>query len=264
MIPELQMYRIVFYVMAAATALFLVWIARMPAGKRRYYLPVAIVCGTLSLAYFGMSIELARYTTPGGQPIPLSRYGDYVITAPIMITIAGLVGGATRRQLVAVNVLTVTWIGATVAAFFLTPPEQYAANLATLACLLAVVVVLLGPISRRARRQTGERALLFGQLRNLVVLLWLIYLVLGLSTRQGFGLLDAFSGVFVASYLDVFTRIGFGVLLLRGADAIDQVVDGDESAGDSDGRDGGDSTGDVTIERTPDADLDPEPEPSAD
>ncbi|MFC6719488.1 bacteriorhodopsin [Natrialbaceae archaeon GCM10025810] len=257
MIPELQMYRIVFYVMIAATVLFLGWVARMPAGKRRYYLPVPIVCGTLALGYFGMSIELLRYTTPGGQPIPMSRYGDYVVTAPIMVTVAAIVGGATRRQLVAVNVLTVAWIGATVGAFFLTPPEQYAANLATFVCLFGVVALLVGPISRRARRQTGERALLFGQLRNLLLLLWLIYLVLGLSTRQGFGLLDAFGGVFVASYLDVLTRIGFGVLLLRGSDAVDQLL-GDDSSGDSGAAgsngDGSDASADVTIRKTPDAD----------
>jgi len=120
MIPELQLYRIAFYAMVAATVGFLVWIARMPAGKRRY-LPVPIICGTLALANFGMSIELFRITTAGGDPIPMTRYVDYTIVTPIMVIVAGLIAGATRRQLAAAAVLSVAWVGSTTARYLLEP-----------------------------------------------------------------------------------------------------------------------------------------------
>lgn len=252
MIPELQLYRIAFYVMAAATVFFLGWIALLPAGKRRYYLPVPIFCGTLALANFGMSIELFRITTAGGQPIPMSRYADYLISGPMMVLIAGLIAGATKRQLAALAVTSLGWIGATAAGYLLEPPLNAAANVVTIVSLVAVIYLMVWPITKRSGQQSGERVLLYGKLRNLLLLLWVLYLILGFASRQGLGLLDAFSGVFFAAYLDVLTRIGFGVLVLRATDAGDQVIERFGSdGGDTDGSDG------VTLEKSDESAVDP-------
>jgi len=85
---------------------------------------------------------------------------------------------------------------------------------------------------RRARPALREA-------RNLLLLLWVFYLIMGFVSRQGLGLLDAFGGIFVVSYLDILARIGFGVLVLRATDATDQVIESLRSsdAGD-DGSDG--------------------------
>lgn len=252
MIPELQLYRLTFYALAAATVGFLVWVSRLPAGKRRYYLPVPIVCGTLALSYFGMSIELLRVTTVSGQPVAMSRYVDYIITTPIMVTIAGLVAGATRRQLAAMSVLSLGWVGATAAGYFLEPPLDSASSLVTIACLIALVAMMAWPVTKRSGEQSGERVLLYGKLRNLLILLWVLYLVFGFASRQNLGLLDAFTGIFFGSYMDILTRIGFGMLVLRATDATDQVIERFES----DGSDGGGSGG-VTLEKSDDAAIDP-------
>jgi|GEM_PF-748145 bacteriorhodopsin len=252
MIPELQLYRIAFYAMVAATVGFLVWIARMPAGKRRYYLPVPIICGTLALANFGMSIELFRITTAGGDPIPMTRYVDYTIVTPIMVIVAGLIAGATRRQLAAAAVLSVAWVGSTTARYLLEPPLNAAAGIVTIVSLVAIVYLMVWPLTKRSAAQSGERVLLYGKLRNLLLLLWVFYLIMGFVSRQGLGLLDAFGGIFVVSYLDILARIGFGVLVLRATDATDQVIESLRSsdAGD-DGSDG------VTLERSDDTAVDP-------
>lgn len=259
MIPELTMYRIGFYVMAITTVAFLAWISRKPAGTRRYYLPIPIICGTLSLAYFGMSIELLRLTTPDGQPVPLSRYADYFVTAPLMILVAGLVAGATRRQLAALVLLVVGWISATLAGFFLTEPASLAANVLTFGLLGLIVYALLWPITKRSGTTSGERVLLYGKLRNLLLLLWVSYLVLGLITRQGLGLLDAFGGIFVGAYLDIATRIGFGLLVLRADDAMAHLIGDIESGGGSD-----DEGDEVTFTEPSDAggEADPDVEPA--
>ncbi|PGF16134.1 rhodopsin [Natrinema sp. CBA1119] len=252
MIPELQLYRIAFYAMVAATVGFLVWIARMPAGKRRYYLPVPIICGTLALANFGMSAELFRITTAGGDPIPMSRYVDYTIATPIMVIVAGLIAGATRRQLAALVVLSFVWVGTSAARYLVDPTLAAVMNGVTIVSLIGIVSLMLWPITKRSGEQSGERVLLYGKLRNLLLLLWVFYLVMGFVSRQGLGLLDAFGGIFVVSYLDILTRIGFGVLVLRATDATDQVIESLKSpeAGD-DGSDG------VTLERSDDTAVDP-------
>lgn len=257
MIPELEMYRIGFYVMAVATVAFLAWLSRKPSGTRRYYLPIPIICGTLSLAYFGMSIELLRLTTPNGQPVPMSRYVDYFVTVTFQVGVAGLVAGATRRQLAALVVLANGWVAATLAGYFLTPPESIVANVLTFVLLGVMIYLLVSPVTKRSGTTSGERVLLYGKLRNLLILLWLSYLVLGLITRQGMGLLDAFGGIFMGAYLDIATRIGFGILVFRATDAMDQVVADIESGGGSD-----DTGGEVTFTEPSDGEADPDIEPA--
>ncbi|WP_226004646.1 bacteriorhodopsin [Natrinema salinisoli] len=251
MIPELQMYRITFYVMAAATVGFLAWVARFPKGKRRYYLPLPIICGILALAYFGMSTGDYQLMTPTGQPVQTSRYLDYFISGPMMVTIAGIVAGASRRQLVGLNVVMVGWTSATLATYFLQPPFTLLAVIANFGLFGVLAYVLVWPITRSSGEQGGERVLLYGKLRNLLLILFSAYLVVGLLSRQGFGLLDAFSGIFVGSYLDALTRIGFCTLVLRATDATDQIIEGIESSGADDGSDG------VTLEKSDESAVDP-------
>jgi bacteriorhodopsin len=246
------MYRITFYVMAAATVGVLLWISRFPKGRRRYYLPLPIICGILSLAYFGMSIGDYQVMTPTGQPVQTSRYVDYFISGPMMVTVAGIVAGASRRQLVGLNVVMVTWTGSILAGYFLTEPIVYAANIANFVLFGVLAYILIWPITRRSGEQGGERVLLYGKLRNLLLILFGAYLVLGLLSRQGLGLLDAFSGIFAGSYLDALTRIGFCLLILRATDATDQIIEGIES-GDT-GEDGSDG---VTLEKSDDSTIDP-------
>lgn len=251
MVAPIEFYRITFYVMAAATVGFLLWVSRFPKGKRRYYLPLPIICGILSLSYFGMSMEFYELTTPTGQPVQTSRYLDYFISGPMMITIAGIVAGASRRQLVGLNAIMIAWTSATVAGYFLTEPVVYVANIANFVLLGVLAYTLIWPITHRSGEQGGERVLLYGKLRNLLLILFGAYLVIGLISRQGLGLLDAFSGIFVGSYLDALTRIGFCTLILRATDATDQIIEEIESGGADDRSDG------VTLEKSDDSTVDP-------
>lgn len=258
MIPALEMYRIAFYVMAAAALGFLAWIWQKPAGTRRFYLPIPIVCGILSLAYFGMSMEMLHVSTPDGQPVYMTRYIEYFTTAVTMVVVAGMIAGATRRQIGALVVVVVSWIGSILASYFTTPPTSIVVNVLTLVLFGVIAYLMVGPITKRSGATSGERVVLYGKLRNLILLLWIAYLVLGLITRQGMGLLDAFGGIFLGAYLDVATRIGFGILLLRAPEAIEQVIAQSES---DDGPDEPDSGNEVTFGESsvgePDADVEP-------
>lgn len=258
MIPELEMYRLAFYVTAVATLAFVGWVVSKPAGTRRYYLPAPIVSGTLSLAYFGMSIELLTVTTPTGQPLPVSRYIDYFVATTIMILVAGKVAGASRRQLAALVALTEVWIGLSLVRYFFTGTAALAANLGTFVILAALLYVMIGPVTKQSGRTTGERVLLYGKLRNLLILLFTAYLVIGVVSRQGIGLLDAFGGIFIGAYLDVATRIGFALLLLQASDAVEQLVSEESGGGAADG-----DTGDEVTFAEPSG-SDPDPDVAAD
>lgn len=117
---------------------------------------------------------------------------------------------------------------------------------------------MVWPVTKRSGETAGERVLLYGKLRNLLILLWVAYLVVGVVSRQGIGLLDAFGGIFAGAYLDIATRIGFGLLLLRGPDAIAHLIDETGSNGGS-----GESGDEVTFtESSDDPGTDPDIEPA--
>lgn len=247
MIPELQFYRFTFYVMAAVTGLFLLWIARLPSGKRRYLLPVPILCGTLALANFGMSIGLLRFEAATGAAAPLTRHVEYMIAWSSMAVIAGIIAGASKRQLFVLATLVVLAVGGIIGTYLTPPPLDTAFTASSVLLLLAISYLLVWPITIRSGNQTGERVLLYGKLRNVLLLMWGIFLCLAIFTRQGLGFLDAFTGVAIAAYLDVVFRIGFGAILLRATDGTDQIVARIDSGGSGSDRSGTDADGPETI-----------------
>lgn len=224
MIPELTLYRIGAVAMAATTVAFLLWLVRKRPAHRRVLLAIPFVCATLALAYVGMSLELLRMTSEDGVAMPMSRFVDYLIAWPIMVVVAGMVAGAKKRQTFAVALAIAATIASVILAWYVPDPLTYVAFASAVVGYLLSAYGLLRPMAARARQQSGERAVLFAKLRNLLLLLWGCYLLLGVITRQGLGILDAFTGVFIAVYLDAIIRIGFGVILFRATTATSQIV----------------------------------------
>ena len=101
--------------------------------------------------------------------------------------------------------------------------------------------MFLGPGARSAAETASGRRLLYGKLRNITMLAWLGYLVVGVLSRQSLAVLDGFVGVFLGVYIDVALYVGFGLLLLRTGDALDHLAGADEgmrSRSDAGGADG--------------------------
>ncbi|MCU4752173.1 bacteriorhodopsin [Halobacteria archaeon AArc-curdl1] len=222
--PDLYLYTAV--LMAVATLGFLVWTLQLSTRRRRYGVAAAYVTFVLCLAYVGMSTGTIRIESQAGQPVPATRFIAYLFSVSVILWLLTRVGEVGRFGTVGVFVAFLALLGGTISSWFLTEPLAYGSNAVSLLSLLLIAYALLGPGAQDARATTPERHLLFSKLRNLLLLAWISYLIVGLVSRQGLGLLDAFVGIFIGTYIDVLLHVGFGALLLRHGDALDQLSRG--------------------------------------
>lgn len=234
LIDEQTLYRYTAILLAVAAVGFLGWTARLADRHRRYGLLVTWVVGAIAVTYFGMSMGVLRFENVDGNAVPLTRFVGYQFSIALIVLTTGVVAGLSRRLLGALLLPFFMITGGTAGGWFLPDPYNSVAPLASLLSLPLVAYVLLRPGKRAAAETTPRRKLLYGKLANVVLLVWLGYLVVGIVSRQSAPeLLDAFVGVFLGTYLDVVIHLAFGVLLLRHTGALDDMVaTGDDGGGE--------------------------------
>jgi len=86
---------------------------------------------------------------------------------------------------------------------------------------LGLVYGLLVSLPRSASAGDRIRAV-FGTLRNITVVLWTLYPVVWLLAPTGFGLLTPTTEMLVFVYLDIVSKVGFVVVAVMGADALNR------------------------------------------
>ncbi|WP_290819442.1 bacteriorhodopsin [Halovivax sp.] len=235
MIPELQLYQLTAAVLAIVTLGTVVATVRLPPRRRQYGLACVVIAGSMGAAYVLMSVEFLTIQNVEGEWLPAARFGAYLIAFSAMLAFLTHVAGVGYRWMALLIVLLVGVIGGTVTGWYFDEPISLAAAAVTVGCLTVQSVVLLRSIPARATRVSDERRLLFGKLRNLGLLIWWLYIVVGLVSRQNLGLLDAFVGIFIGAYLDVVIVVGFVAILLRNGEALDHLRTSELGDGPSDG-----------------------------
>ena len=99
-----------------------------------------------------------------------------------------------------------------------------------LGTFVLISYLLLGPYYRRTRSLPGEQRLLFDKLRNLLLLVWVFYIVGTIIASSRLGLLDQFTTVLIATYVDLVLLVTIGSIVLRSDDAMASAVDGERGA----------------------------------
>lgn len=225
MIGELEMYAFTAAVMALVAVPFAVLVARLPAERRRYYLPV-VVLPLVNVATFGvMSQGVLLFEGPDGSTIPLARLVAYAVIYPTTTVYIGLAGGVSRSGVAKMAGLVLVVVVGVGVNWAVPDPFGSLGGLAMIAGLTVLAYLLLGPYARVAAGRSGERTLLFGKLRNLLLLLWASYVAVGLTSRQALGLLDTFAGVFMGNYIDLLGVVGFGIIVLGSRAGVEEAVD---------------------------------------
>jgi bacteriorhodopsin len=223
-IPELTQYWIGGGTLSVAALLFTVWMIRSPARRRPYLVPMVLICVAMAGAYFAMANEILTYPGLHGRDVPMARFVGYVLCFPLMATYIGVMAGASRRLLLGVVLAVAILLGLIVGAFMLANPESMYSYGGAVLMLVAVGYIFLRPLDRAAGKRPGELALLFGKLRNLAWMLWFILIGAGGLTRHAAGLLDTFTGVFIAAYIEVILVISFAAIVFRSPKAVDQLA----------------------------------------
>ena len=166
-----------------------------------------------------------------------ARYTDWLITTPLLLIDLGLLAGATRNELATLVGLDVAMIGTGAVA---TLTGDGAGAIGALGAeaqrlvwwgvstgfLLVLLYFLFGSLTDKAAALGGQTASKFKTLRNLIVVVWLVYPVWWLVGTEGLGAIGL--GVETAGFvvLDLTAKIGFGIILLSSREALTGMATG--------------------------------------
>jgi len=211
-----------------------------------YYATLAGVTGIAAVAYLAMALGFGTLSTAAGE-LDLARYVDWLLTTPLLIFYLGLLARPSRRVLaglIGVDVVIIT--GGIVAAATAGTVSWIAFGVAGVAYLVLVYGLLVS-LSRSASAESDRVRAVFGTLRNITVVLWTLYPVVWLLAPTGLGLLTPATEMLVFVYLDIVSKVGFVVVAVAGADALDRIGDRAEFAADTVGAADADTEGQTTV-----------------
>ena len=223
-VGELSFYVLIGAIATVATIVYALWARQYSGPARKLVLVAPYVTGMLAIGYFGMSAEILRLHSPGGRPVPATRFIVYMFSYSFVIGYVGLLANAERRYILSGMGLLTLFAIAGLINWLTAPPIEIVGKLLFLSSLLGQLYLLFGPYTRASRDVSGSRQLAFGKLRNLMALLLLMYLLVGLTSRQGLGLLGTFTGVYMGAYMDVLGHLGFAGILLRSDTAVEHLA----------------------------------------
>ena len=212
------------------TALLAYGYTLVPEATRKRYLLLVSIPGIAVFAYILLVLDIGA-VDGGGHTVYAVRYVDWLLTTPINVLYLGLLAHATRAdigKLVGLQTLTIVFgfagalAGGSVA---------YALFALGAVAFAGVVYLLYGTIADAAVASLSDvEASLYRTLRNFVVVLWSVYPVVWLLGAAGVGLMDVETASLVIVYLDVVTKVGFGLIALHAWLTMDSVTAGDGTA----------------------------------
>ncbi|MFB6146592.1 MAG: bacteriorhodopsin [Halobacteriaceae archaeon] len=222
--------------MAIGTALIAVGYRDALETHPLRYLSLVGVTGIATVAYVLMTVGVGAVTV-GGYEVYVTRYVDWLLTTPLLLLYAGLLASASRRVVVAALAANAVVIGLGTAAALTTGPVKIVSFAVASLAFAVELSLLFGPITATARANADADRRLFVKLRNVIGVLWPIYPVVWLVGPPGVGLMTTEMAALVIVYIDLVTKVGFGLIVLNAHGAFDWIAGGDAPAGSGAGED---------------------------
>ncbi|EMA41138.1 bacteriorhodopsin [Halobiforma nitratireducens] len=221
---------------------YAVWTSRLPASVRRYGGAVVVGTASMSVAYLLMAEGFITVQTTGREQ-SVARFLGYTVAWAMFAYLLGAVSNTGRRYTAAllVSILWMQW--AALVSWIVAGTAETLVSVSMVAALAAIVSLLFGQFTRRARQTTGSRFLLFSKLKYLTVLGWTGLVTAAVVSEQNLALVDMFVGQAMVTYIDVVLLAGLGGIVLRHVDALEETAAGVVDGGDIDGNGGHDDGG---------------------
>jgi sensory rhodopsin len=207
--------------MALGTVIFAGGLLRADAEVRKYYATLAAISGIATVAYVLMTLEIGTVSV-GSRTVYVPRYVDWLLTTPLLLLYLAMLVDAGKALIGKIIVVDVVVILGGLGATLLTGVERFGLFAVGGLAYLVLAYLLVGPLTDRARGRATES--LFRGLRNLTVILWFVYPIIWLLGPPGFGLLTVLTNIFLVVYLDVLTKVGFGLIALNAGTALHQQL----------------------------------------
>ena len=186
----------------------------VPEETRKRYLVLIAIPGIAIIAYALMASGFGSIQSEG-HAVYVIRYIDWLLTTPLNVWYLALLAGANRRDTVALVGLQALTIVFGFGGAVTSSPVSYALFAVGGALFGVVIYLLYRNVAAAARSTLSDIEMsLYRTLRNFVVVLWLVYPVVWLLGAAGVGLMDVETATLVVVYLDVVTKVGFGVIAL--------------------------------------------------
>ena len=220
--------------MTLGTVYFL-WLGKDADESYREFFIITIFITAIAAAnYLSMSLgfgvtEIEVVGNPlveGTQTLDVfwARYSDWLFTTPLLLLDLALLARAdfdTTATLIGLDVFMIlTGLAATLSEVWINRIVWWAVSTGA---LIALLYILVGSLTRRAKEMSGSAASLFTTLRNIVIVLWLAYPVVWLVGTEGAGFLGLGPETALFAVLDVSAKVGFGIVLLRSRDVLEEV-----------------------------------------
>lgn len=210
--------------MLVGTAILAYGFALVPADKRKRYAVLVSIPGIAIFAYALMALGIGGVEI-GTRTVWAPRYVDWLLTTPLNVLFLALFAGADRGttgKLVGLQTLTIAF---GLAGAFVGGLLGWALFALGALAFVGVGYLLYGPVAAAAGESHSEVGVgLFETLRNFVVVLWAVYPIIWVLGQTGLGLMDLETTALVVAYLDVVTKVGFGLLALHGELTVDQLA----------------------------------------
>jgi bacteriorhodopsin len=210
--------------------------------KQEFFIVTIFITAIAFVNYLAMALGFGvTEVMVSGQALDIywARYTDWFFTTPLLLLDLGLLAGASRNELATLVGLDAAMIGT--GALATLTGDWAEVGLSTgaqrliwwgvsTAFLLVLLYFLFGSLTSRAQQIGGSLQSKFATLRNLIVVVWLVYPVWWLVGTEGLGAVGL--GVETAGFmvLDLVAKVGFGIVLLSSREVLDQAASARETA----------------------------------
>lgn len=223
MVVELGVFSVTAAVMLASTVGFVV----MYFGNRfksRTYLLLPGITGVAGLMYGVMALSAAGTV---GNVITEARYLDWIITTPMIVAYIGLTAGADRGLIGRAVVADVVMIAVGYVASVTSAPVSWAAFAVSSAAFAYLLYLLVTEVAAVAEDKPAAVRSTFQTIRDLTVVLWLVYPVMWLIGPFGTGTVQTADYHFIIAVVDLVAKVGFDAVVAVRASKV-SVMFGEE------------------------------------
>ena len=207
--------------------------------RQEFYIVTIFITAIAFTNYLMMALGFGLTTvTVGGEELPIywARYTDWLFTTPLLLIDLGLLAGANRNQIATLVGLDALMIGTGAIATLTAEGGLLSAagdrviwwGVST-GFLLVLLYFLYGTLTDEAQRLPPSAQSTFTTLRNLIVVVWLVYPVWWLIGTEGLGRIGL--GIETAGFmvLDLTAKVGFGIILLSSREVLDAAGEAAEA-----------------------------------
>ncbi len=212
--------------------------------KQEFFIVTIFITAIAFVNYLAMALGFGVTTVMvGGEELPIywARYTDWFFTTPLLLLDLGLLAGASRNELATLVGLDAAMIGTGALATLTGDWAQVGLSTGaqrliwwgvSTAFLLVLLYFLFGSLTTKANQIGGSLQSKFTTLRNLIVVIWLVYPVWWLIGTEGLGAVGL--GIETAGFmvLDLTAKVGFGIILLSSREVLDQAAEAAAAAAD--------------------------------